>query len=130
MSDYRLDRIGRLLLTRAAVHGPDGTNVIKLLVDTGSTYTILPTEVLEAIGCDPALRRGGDVRLVTGNGIAMAPRLSVDWLHLLGTRLEAFRVVAHTIPFSGFFDGLLGMDVLTRLNAQIDIGKGSIRSAE
>ena len=67
--------------------------------------------------------------MITGNGVTMAPRLYVDWIHLLGTRFETFRVVAHTIPFSGFFDGLLGMDVLTRLHAQIDIGERRIRSA-
>lgn len=127
MSDYRLARVGHLLLTRAAVHGPDGTNVVRLLVDTGSTYTILPVEVLETVGCDPALRQGGDVRVITGNGVVMAPRLTVDWLHLFGKRFEDVQVVAYTIPWSGFFDGLLGMDMLVRLASQIDTGNGRIR---
>ena len=30
-------------------------------------------------------------------------------------------VVAHTIPFSEFFDGLLGMDILTLFRAQINV---------
>ncbi len=127
MKRYHLDRVGPLLLTRAAVHGPDGTKVIKLLVDTGSSYTILPVEVLQAIGCDPTLRREGEVRLITGSGVVIAPRVSVGWFHVLGQRMEGQQVVAHTIPFSGFFDGLLGMDVLTPLQARIDISKGSIQ---
>jgi predicted aspartyl protease len=57
MGSYRVDRIGNLLFARAAVHGPSGTKVVRFLVDTGSNFTILPVEVLEAIGCDPATGR-------------------------------------------------------------------------
>lgn len=77
MKRYRVDRIGNLLFTRAAVHGPGGTKVVRLLVDTGSSFTILPVEVLEAIGCAPATSRES-ARLITGNGIVIAPRVSVE----------------------------------------------------
>jgi predicted aspartyl protease len=117
MKRYRVDRIGNLLLTRAAVHGPGGTKIVRLLVDTGSSFTILPVEVLEAVGCDPAASRE-HARLITGNGIVVAPRVPVEWLNVLGQRIEGPSVVAHTIPFSGFFEGLLGMDILTLLRAQ------------
>jgi predicted aspartyl protease len=40
------------------VTGPGSTKVINLLVDTGSTYTILPVEVLESIGVSPAESAG------------------------------------------------------------------------
>ena len=120
MKRYRVDRIGNLLLTRAAVHGPGGTKVVRLLVDTGSSFTILPVEVLEAIGCDPAASRE-HARLITGNGIVIAPRVSVRWFNVFGQEIEGISVVAHTIPFSEFFDGLLGMDVLTRLRAHIAV---------
>ena len=57
MKQYQLESCGNLLLTRAAVSGRDGIRVLKLLVDTGSTYTILPFEILEAVGCTPSLAR-------------------------------------------------------------------------
>ncbi len=120
MISYRLSRIGNLLITRGAVHGPGGTKVVRLLVDTGSSFTILPIEVLEAIGWDPAAGKD-HVRLITGNGIVIAPRVPVEWFHVLGRELKPFSVVAHTIPFSQSFDGLLAMDVLTRLQAQINV---------
>jgi hypothetical protein len=47
MTKYPLERVGGLLLTKAAVSGPAGVKVLWLLVDTGSVYTILPVEVLE-----------------------------------------------------------------------------------
>lgn len=120
MSAYRVSRIGNLLVSRGAVHGPGGTKILRLLVDTGSSFTILPVEALEAIGCNPAAGKD-HVRLITGNGIVIAPRVSVEWVHVLGRELKAFSVLAHTIPFGQFFDGLLGMDILTRVQAQINV---------
>ncbi len=50
---YRLERRSRLLLLRAAVGGSNGqASVLRLLLDTGSSYTMLPVEVLEALGYD------------------------------------------------------------------------------
>lgn len=89
-------------------------------MDTGSSFTILPVEALEVIGCNPAASKD-HVRLITGNGIVIAPRVSVEWFHVLGRELKAFSVLAHTIPFGQFFDGLLGMDILTRVQAQINV---------
>jgi len=45
MTRYPLQRVGRLLVTKAAVSGPAGVHVVRLLVDTGSVYTILPREL-------------------------------------------------------------------------------------
>ena len=120
MTSYRVSRIGNLLVTRGAVHGAGGTKVVRLLVDTGSSFTILPVEVLAAIECDPATSKD-HVRLITGNGVVIAPRVPVEWFHVLGRELKAFSVVAYTIPFSQFFDGPLGMDVLMRFQAQINV---------
>ncbi len=47
MTRYPLERVGSLLLTKAAISGPASVKVVRLLVDTGSVYTILPVEVLE-----------------------------------------------------------------------------------
>jgi len=128
MKAYSVKRIGNLLLTRGAVHGPGGTKVIRLLVDTGSSYTILPVEVLVAIGCDPATSRDY-IRLITGNGVVVAPRVSVEWVNVLGREMRPCTVVAHTIPVSQFFDGLLGMDILTHLQAQINVPQRLVKVA-
>lgn len=39
---------------------------LMLLVDTGSTYTILPWEALEKIGCPPSLAVGRDPNFYEG----------------------------------------------------------------
>ena len=122
---YTLTRTGGLLLARAAVTGSAGTKVINLLVDTGSTYTILPVEVLESIGLSPAQSIEHE-RIATGSGYIIAPKVSVRNLSTLGRELRRVAVIAHTLPFGGPIDGLLGMDILVRLRAKIETARGLI----
>ena len=122
---YTLTRSGNLLLARAAVAGPGGTKVIHLLVDTGSTYTILPVEVLESIGVSPAESTEHE-RIATGSGYIIAPKVRVISFNTLGKR---FRRIAHTLPFGGPIDGLLGMDLLLRLKAKISTATGIVEVA-
>jgi len=122
---YTLIRSGSLLLARAAVTGPAGTKVINLLVDTGSTYTILPVEVVESIGISPAESEEHE-RIATGSGYIIAPKVRARSLSTLGKEFRRIAVIAHTLPFGGPIDGLLGMDILSRLKATISVAKGTI----
>lgn len=119
MERHALKRIGNLLVTKAAIAGPDGTKVLILLVDTGSTYTIVPTEILEATGCSP-IQSKEHIRIITGSGTIISPRVGVLSFYCLGKRLRQFKVVAHTLPPDSAVDGLLGMDFLTKFKARID----------
>ena len=120
---YTLTRTGSLLLTRAAITGPAGTKVINLLVDTGSTYTILPVEVLESIGISPAESEHHE-RIATGSGYVIAPKVRLTSIDTLGKRFKRAGVIAHTLPFGGPVDGLLGMELLCRLKARIATANG------
>jgi aspartyl protease family protein len=99
--------------------------VVRLLVDTGSTYTILPDEMLYSLALDPSINRER-VRLITGSSYLIAPRVEVHRFSCLGHTVEKFKVVAHTLPPESFVDGLLGMDFLTRVKAVISIESGAI----
>lgn len=128
MKRYTLQRIGKLFTVRSAVSGTHGIRVIRLLVDTGSTYTILPNEVLSSIGLDPFVSRER-VRLITGSGYLVVPRIKVLRFSCLGYTIEGFRVAAHTLPAESFVDGLLGMDFLSHVKAIIDIEAGEVEIA-
>lgn len=125
MTRYPLECVGTLLLTKAAVSGPAGVKVIRLLIDTGSVYTVLPVEVLESIGCSPAVSPD-HVRLVIGSGYIIAAQVQVVWLQCLGRKVDQMVVVAHTLPFGSLADGLLGIDFLRRVSARILLPEGVI----
>ena len=64
MKQYRLTVRNELLFTRAALKHKNRIRVVNLLIDSGSTYTILSWEVLLSLRLDPAKsnrrrKRGG-----------------------------------------------------------------------
>jgi aspartyl protease family protein len=124
---YPLQRQGNLLWVRAAVGSNDGSAiVVRLLVDTGSSFTVLPTRVVEALGCN-LLQPLRIIATVGASGTINAPMVAVPWLNCLGQRIESFSVVAYTIPAAAFVDGLLGMDFLSSCKAIITIANAEIR---
>lgn len=123
MRIYQLLPVGVLYFTKAAVKGPKGISVLRLLVDTGSTYTILPVEVLETLGCNPTGSKK-HIRITTGSGSILAPQVTVAWFQALGEKVESFKVVGHTLPAVGPIDGLLGMDFLRRVKAKLNLASG------
>jgi len=125
MKTYRLEKYGRLFCTTGAFKGPTGIFTLKLLVDTGASYTLIPWEALEKIEKDYTVPKER-VKLSTANGYILAPIKKVEWIHSLGTSFDNFPVVIHNLPAGMFVKGVLGMDFLTRAKATIDIANEQI----
>ncbi|MEW6095591.1 MAG: retropepsin-like aspartic protease [bacterium] len=122
---YQLEKIGNLLVCKAALMGNNGVRIAKYLIDTGSTYTIIPVEVLTSTGYELTTIKE-HVRLITGSGYIIAPYLKVTGVQVLGNLLNDFKVVAHTLPPNRIARGVIGMDLLTRINGVIWTKKGLV----
>lgn len=123
---YRLQRQGDLWVARAALRGTDGgVVVLKLLLDTGASFTIIPVEVAERPGCDLShpLRR---VRVASASAVIIAPMIPVPRFDCLGARFKNMPVIAFTLPAETFVDGLLGMDFLGRRPLLFHLSHGMI----
>lgn len=101
--------------------------LVRLVVDTGASFTIISVEILKALGYDTdnPLRRQ---EIVTGQGRIYAPVVRAVWFNCVGQLVESFEVVAHSIPPNLKVDGLLGMDFLTLCRAVIDVAESEIRA--
>lgn len=121
---YRLQRQGALWVTRAALSGVDGRVImLRLLVDTGASFTIIPLEVAERLGCDlqHPLRK---IRMVAANGVFIAPLILTTVFDCLSCRRTDLPVVAFTLPAETYVDGLLSMDFLGRQPLVLDPERG------
>jgi predicted aspartyl protease len=112
-------------MTRSFVEGKNGKAYPKLLIDTGSAYTILSQELLESIGSSPAaaIKRQ---RIITGSGYEIVPVVSVNNFNCFGRSVKEFSVLGHTLPMGVYVDGLLGMDFLSSFNMEIRTKSGEI----
>jgi predicted aspartyl protease len=126
---FSLQRYGNLLCLKASVRGPSGDpRVVRLLVDTGSSYTVLPVQVLRDIGYSPD-DRGQTGSIMAAGGILRSPVIAVLEFNCLGQAAIDFPVVAMNVPFNPVFNGILGMDFMTRYRSVIDLQKAEITLA-
>jgi predicted aspartyl protease len=100
-------------------------SLVRLLVDTGASYTVLPSQVLRKMGCD--LEAMNRIVIVAAGGLMQVPVVRIPWFSCLGQRVEDFPVVALDLPSNAFTSGLLGMDFMQRLGIVIDTAKGELR---
>ena len=125
MEQYHLTVRHELLYTRAALKHLGRIRVVSLLLDSGSTYTIVSQAVLLSLKLEPSvssIRRS----IMTANGSLVLPEVEVGEFHTLGRRIERFPVLAHTIPLGGQVDGLLGMSFLRRFETALNFQQATI----
>ena len=97
----------------------------KLLIDTGSAYTILSQEILEFIGASP-ISASKRQRIITGSGYEIVPVVNVETFSCFGQNMKNFSVLGHTLPLGVYVDGLLGMDFLTKFDMEIRTKSGEL----
>ena len=114
-----------LIIVGAELEGATGVAVLRLALDTGATGTLLNVASLVAVGYDPALVPQR-VQITTGSGVEYVPRLIVSRIRSLGQERTNFPILAHTLPPSAPFDGLLGLDFLRGQTLTIDFRAGSL----
>lgn len=125
MKIYRPRKIGKLIISKTYIKGPKGGTNLNLMVDTGSTYTVIEAEILKQIGCNPATSK--DTRqIITANGRVTVPWVQIAQINCFGQFLENYHVLAHVFPIEVYFDGLLGMDFLERFPLEIKPYSGEV----
>lgn len=125
MTRYRFERWQNLILVQAAIQGTHRVAVARLMVDTGSTHTVLSWQTLQEAGYDPAASQERHSTW-TVNSMITVPRVRLRRFHCLGKVLENFPVLCHTVPFGVYLDGLLGMDFLRAFDIAIHPQRGYI----
>ncbi len=123
---YQLQRHNSLLTLKAFVADQDGVyRGIRLLLDTGATYTVLPLGFLKELGYD-VQSSTPRTQIAAAGGFLQVPRVTIDLFSCLGECERSFSVLAMDLPPSNIISGLLGMDFLLKQKAVIDVDKAEI----
>jgi aspartyl protease family protein len=100
--------------------------LIPVVLDTGASFTLVPTDILVQLGYDPANPLLPRQRMVTGSGIAYAPRLTVRSATAIGQQVANLDVLCHDLPAESGVDGLLGLNFLRHFRLLIRFRRGII----
>ncbi len=115
-----VEREAGAMYARARVSGSRREDRFRFLLDTGATMSGLAESRLQALG---ARRIEEGIRVQTANGIAVLPVYRVRALEVGGVRVEDLAVLGFSDLPRGA-DGLLGMDVLSRLSGGLPTAVG------
>lgn len=96
---------------------------IKVALDTGATYTMIPWEIAEALGYRPEISKE-KVTLITASGIETAAVLEIKRMSFMNETIENVPVVCHDLPPKSFVIGLLGSSFLRHFKITIDYLNG------
>ena len=94
-----------------------------MALDTGATYTVIPWDVAERLGYDPAVatRR---VVITTASAIERVPLIVLERMRVLDVEAREVEVVVHDLPPKSRVDGLLGLSFLRRFNINLSFREG------
>jgi predicted aspartyl protease len=125
-ASYAVQRYQNLFIINAAVaSSTTEPKVIRMLVDTGASYTLISTRLLTTAGYTPETSTQ-TLTMIAAGGSLPAPVVRLHWFNCLGNQLEDFPVLAWNLPRGINTSGLLGMDFLSRTKAVIDVSSGTI----
>lgn len=101
-----------LLICAAIIKSKHGQRILRLAVDTGASFTIIPPKILLQIGLDAAQSSEKET-MITANGLVYAPVLEIPLFGALGIELHGFKVLCHDLPPQSSVAGVLGLDFLS-----------------
>ena len=101
------------IIVTAQITGIDDIMGVNLILDTGSSITVLDEGAVIRLGYDLKQMKKGD-RLMTAGGGVFSKTLELTKFSLFGKDLCDFEVSVMNMPpqISYFADGLIGMDFL------------------
>jgi predicted aspartyl protease len=100
--------------------GPKTRRTIKMALDTGASFTMIPAEKILATGHKIPTSQEKMIRVFTASGIEYAPLVLISSLKCLGITVRNINVVCHTLPSESPVEGLLGINFLIHLPAFIE----------
>lgn len=112
--DVRMDGIG------------ERSVALRMVVDTGASFTIISWSAAEALGYHPE-RSPNRIQVMTGSGREAAPEFTVKTIEAVGVRLDRVPVLCHDLPQGSLVDGLLGLSFLRRCRLSIDFERGILQ---
>lgn len=125
MREYPLVRESGVLIAYVQLMNGKRKRLVRLAVDTGATTTMIPPKAALAIGIHPERSRSSR-ETITASGKELIPIILLPQLRVFETTLRHLTIVCHELPAESPIDGLLGLDVLTRLRAVLDLGTQAI----
>lgn len=123
----RFDPGTRVIVVPVQLAGPSKATERDLVLDTGASYVMVASRVLEDIGY-AITDMDRTIRVTTASGIEDLPLVKLDAVTALGVTVHGVEAVCHDLPAGSGVDGLLGLSFLRHLDLNLHLRSGVIEA--
>jgi len=122
MPIFPFDPSNSIILCHVEISGPKAEFSLKMAVDTGATYTMIPIEAAVGIGRSP-LRSTRKIEITMGGSVEYVPVVTIPKVRVFGKEIKNLQVICHNLPQTSPVEGLLGLNFLKEAGVTIDFSK-------
>ena len=99
---------------------------IRMALDTGATYTIIPQEVAETLKLIPELTKK-EKEIITASGTEKVPLVHLPIVRVGNAEAQQVKAIIHDLPSKSHVDGLLGLSFLKYFNVHLNFKEGNLK---
>lgn len=126
MKEFPLPSDPKIIIIPVRIAGPASERYVRVIVDTGATYTLICPDAAEEIGLDLS-KPIRTAAITTASGMEPASFFTLPTMEIFGHRIQGIEIASHRLPERVPADGLLGLNVLTRFNVHLEFLKRRLR---
>lgn len=119
----KFDPDAPIIVVEPELEGLNITERIKMTLDTGATYTMIPWKIARVLGLGPEISERR-VDITTASGVESVPLVSLNSMMLFDKRVRKIDVVIHDLPPRSYVDGLVGLNFLKNFRVCLDFREG------
>lgn len=120
---YKFHPDAPIIVIEPELEGEGVTERIKMALDTGATYTMIPWKIARVLGLKPEVSERR-LDITTASGVESVPLVSVKSIVVFDKKVENMDVVIHDLPPRSYVDGLLGLSFLKNFKVCLDFREG------
>lgn len=120
---HKFDISAPVIIVEPELEGEDVNEIIKMALDTGATYTMLPWKIARVLGLKPEVSERR-IDIITASGVESVPLVNLKSIRLLDKKVSNIDVVIHDLPPKSYVDGLLGLSFLRNFNLHLNFKEG------
>ena len=118
----KLDPRASLITVEVEIFKGAKSRIVRMALDTGATFLMLPWHVVEVLGYAPAKTRR-KISITTASGTEIAPLLTLDRVKVAGKVVRKIKAICHDLPPQSPVDGLLGLSFLKHFDIDLHFRK-------
>lgn len=124
MAEYFFDNKKPLIPIVVTLNGRKGLVRVEGIIDTGSTFVVIPPEVAETLGYE--IKKAEKVEVATPEGLKKVPVITLDEVSVMGQMAPRVKATILPFPEEARINCLVGMTYLRNFGLGIDFTTGTM----